>query len=66
MLLIIAALRKTEPGPPARWAAVAGALTATLVPMIVSIWKPLYNPRFTVVAAPFQVGGTSALPASIQ
>lgn len=57
-LLFIAALRKRPDrliGSP--WirsrAALAAFAAAVLVPFAVSQWKPVLNPRFTVIAAPF-------------
>lgn len=72
ILLIVVALRGVKPRPAAAWWQTAlGALVCLLVPWVISQWKPLYNSRFTVVAAPFLAwalagfvrrAGTSALP----
>ncbi|MBN9660124.1 MAG: glycosyltransferase family 39 protein [Acidobacteria bacterium] len=54
VLLIIVALRGARPRPTgAWWQPALGALICILVPWVISQWKPLYNSRFTVVAAPF-------------
>lgn len=34
-------------------AAAAAAALALIVPGVVSVWKPVLNPRFTIIAAPF-------------
>lgn len=54
VLLIWVALRGAGPRTVDRWAAaLAGVACALLPPLLVSQWKPIYNARFTVVAAPF-------------
>jgi hypothetical protein len=72
ILLIVVALRGAKPRPAGGWWQPAlGALVCILVPWVISQWKPLYNSRFTVVAAPFLAwalagfvwrAGTAAIP----
>nr|WP_228486609.1 glycosyltransferase family 39 protein [Paludibaculum fermentans] len=54
VLLIAVALKGAKPRTSgAWWPPALGALVSILVPLVISQWKPLYNSRFTVVAAPF-------------
>lgn len=54
VFLILVALRGARPRTSTSWLpAAAGAAATLLIPLLISQWKPIYNPRFTVVAAPF-------------
>ncbi|MGJ5818196.1 hypothetical protein [Paludibaculum fermentans] len=54
VFLVVVALRGAKPRTlSAWWQPALGALAAIVVPLVLSQWKPLYNSRFTVVAAPF-------------
>lgn len=56
-VLLAAAFERTRPQKGWRASAALPAAVAALavftVPFLVSQWKPIFNPRFTVVAAPF-------------
>lgn len=53
----------------ARWpaesrAAAAAALAALALPGLISVWKPAWNPRFTVIASPFLAAALAPLGAA--
>jgi hypothetical protein len=61
--LVAAGLRKPSSAPrgalallrglPVSWPATAAAAIGVGLPWLVSQWKPVYNPRFTIIVAPF-------------
>lgn len=54
--LVVMALRrrgKQDPWPAESRAAALAALAALALPGLISVWKPVWNPRFTIVASPF-------------
>lgn len=55
LILVLIAMRPRRGGGGAGWtgAALAGCGVTLAIPLAVSLWKPVFNPRFTIVAAPF-------------
>lgn len=66
VFLVWVALRGVERRSLGLWMAAAiGVVGALAAPWLVSQWKPLYNPRFTVVAAPFLAWALSGAVARV-
>ncbi len=63
LILVIIAVSKTPAArsPLIHRAALVGAAVTIAVPLAVSLWKPVFNPRFTLVAAPFIALGLSGM-----
>ncbi len=62
--LLVMALRRR--GKLEKWsaesrAAAAAALAALALPGLVSVWKPVWNPRFTIIASPFLAAAMAPL-----
>ncbi|HEY3439901.1 MAG TPA: glycosyltransferase family 39 protein [Paludibaculum sp.] len=55
LILVLAAIRKHRAGeaPLVQRAALLAAVVTIAIPLAVSLWKPVFNPRFTIIAAPF-------------
>jgi len=55
LILVLAAIRKQRPseGPLLQRAALLAVVVTIAIPLAVSLWKPVFNPRFTIIAAPF-------------
>lgn len=55
LILILVAVRRppASAAPLLHRAALVGAAVTMALPLAVSLWKPVFNPRFTIVAAPF-------------
>ncbi len=62
--LLALALRRR--GSKTRWpaesrAAAVAALTALALPGLISLWKPVWHPRFTIIASPFVAAAAAPL-----
>jgi hypothetical protein len=63
LILMLVAVRKARiaASPLFESAALLGAGVTIALPLAVSMWRPIFNPRFTIVAAPFLVFGLAGV-----